>query len=252
MVDAHTHLDFAEFDADRDAVVARARAAGVATFVVCGSDPDRWDHAAAIARAHGGVAALGIHPWTASGLDADGLAPWLDRLRAWTGPIGEIGLDALWATDDVARANQRRAVREQLALARDRDAVVVLHCVRAYPELLALAVRDGLPRAGGMVHAWSGPPELVPRALALGLHLSFGPMILRDRARKARASVREVPADRLLVETDCPNMLPPGETRGEPSHLPRVVAELAALRGEDPAAIAAITAQNARRLLFGA
>lgn len=248
LVDAHTHLDFPEFDADRGEVVARARAAGVERFAICGSDHERWDHTVAVAHQLGAVACLGVHPWSAAGLDD--AARWVDELRARAPKVvGEIGLDALWAPDDAARDRQRRLFRDQLALARETDAPVVLHCVRAYPELLAWLERDGVPAAGGMVHAWSGPPDQVERALRLGLAVSFGPMVLRDRARKARGSVARVPDDRLLVETDCPNMLPPGETRGEPAHLARVVRELATLRGQQAEHVGQVTAANASRVL---
>jgi TatD DNase family protein len=251
VIDAHTHLDFPEFDPDRDAVLARARAEGVDGFVICGSVHQRWDDTVALAGRIGAIAVLGVHPWSAAELDPDALAPWLADLRGrQLVAVGEIGLDALWARTDEARANQRRAFRDQLALARERDRPVVVHCVRAYPELLAILERDGAPRAGGMMHAWSGPPDQVERALRLGLHVSFGPMVLRDRARKARQSVPRVPDERLLIETDCPNMLPPGETRGEPAHLPRVAREIAALRGQDVARVAAVTASNARALLW--
>lgn len=251
LVDAHTHLDFAEFDPDRAEVIARARAAGVERLVICGSDHERWDKTEALAGRIGAVAALGVHPWSAASMDEVEQARWVRDLRARRlVAVGEIGLDALWARDDAARLNQRRVFRDQLALARERDLPIVVHCVRAYPELLVILERDGVPQAGGMMHAWSGPPDLVPRALALGLYLSFGPMILRERARKARGSVREVPGERLLVETDCPNMLPPGEIRGEPAHLVRVIAEVAALRSVSPGHVGAVTAQNAARL-FG-
>lgn len=254
LVDAHTHLDFDRFDADRDDVVARARAAGVAWWVICGSDHERWDRTEQIARATGGRAVLGVHPWSAAELGEDGLASWLAALRSRGGAaldaVGEIGLDALWYRDDRARSAQRAAFRDQLDLARTRRVPVVLHCVRAYPELLAIVERDGPSDGGGMVHAWSGPPDQVDRALRLGLHVSFGPLVLRDRARKARASVARVPDDRLLVETDCPDMRPPGAERGEPADLVQVVAEVARLRGQPVDHVGAITAANARRL-FG-
>lgn len=238
LADAHTHLDFPEFDGDRDATVARARAAGVARWVICGSRHERWDDTERIAAATNGIAVLGIHPWSAAGLD---LRPWLAELRVRPlRGIGEIGLDTLHPGGE----DQRRVLRDQLALARERDLPVVLHCVRAYPELLAILERDGLPRAGGMAHAWSGPADQVERALRLGLHVSFGPMVLHDRAKKARASVPRVPDDRLLVETDCPNMKAPGVIRGEPAHLPRVVDGVAALRGQTAGHVGEITARN--------
>lgn len=250
LVDAHTHLDFEEFDRDRDEVVARARQAGVDSWVLCGSIHESWDRTERIAKQTGGLAVLGVHPWFAAELDKDALQPWLEDLsRRSLVALGEFGLDILYARTEQAHTNQRHAMRAQLALARERDLPVVLHCVRAYPELLAILERDGVPRAGGMMHAWSGPPDQVERALRLGLHVSFGPLILRDRARKARQSVPLVPDERLLVETDCPNGMPPGETRGEPAHLVQVIAGLAELRAQSFEYLGRITSDNVLRLL---
>lgn len=247
--DAHTHLDFAVFDLDRAEVVAQARAAGVDGFTIAGSDHDGWDRTAAIARSIGAVAMFGVHPWETPALDEAALAPYLaDLARRPADGIGEIGLDALHAKTDGARARQRGALRAQLAIARDRDLPVAFHGVRAWPELLRIVAHDGLPRAGGMVHAWSGPPELIARCVELDMYVSIGPLVLRDRARKTRGSVAAIPVDRLLLETDCPDMKPPGAARGEPFHLLLVAAEVAALRGVDPVDLVAQTGANARRL----
>jgi TatD DNase family protein len=246
--DTHTHLDFSAFDADRQEVVARARAAGVASWLIADSDHDDWDRTERIARETGGIAALGVHPW--SDVDASTLDRCLRDLRRRSPDvIGEIGLDALHARDADVRQRQRRSFRAQLDLARELERPVVLHCVRAYPEMLAILRRDGLPRAGGIVHAWSGPADAIEGALALGLYVAFGPLILRDRARKARASVRRVPLDRLLLETDCPNMAPLGKARGEPADLVAVLEGVAALREESRGQIWAAAAANARTVL---
>lgn len=247
--DAHTHLDFSEFDADRADVVRRAHAAGVGSWIIAGSDPERWDHTSTIAAETGGHAIFGVHPWETPGLSAAALRPYLDDLvaRPMVG-LGEIGLDALHAKTATERTNQREGLRAQLAIARSRDLPVAFHCVRAWPELLVLLERDGLPKGGGMMHAWSGPPELVARCLSLGLHVSFAPLVLNDRAKKSRASVVHVPDERLLIETDCPNMKPRGEVRGEPAHLVLVAAEVARLRGVSADHVLAVTERNARGL----
>lgn len=233
--DAHTHLDSSAFDDDRDAVVARARGAGVDGWVVVGSTPSLWDKTAAVAAETGGVAIYGIHPWDTAHWTREQLDPHLADLhqRPMAG-LGEIGLDALHTPDDACRTRQRTAMREQLAIARQRDLPVAFHGVRAWPELLKILVDDGLPRAGGMVHAWSGPPELIDRAIALGLHVSFGPLVLNPRAKKARNSVARVPERWLLLETDCPDGKPHGEARGEPAHLLEVAKEVAKLRDVAP------------------
>lgn len=247
LVDAHNHLDAPAFDADRSTVIEAARRRGVAWWVICGADPRQWDETLRIADQTGGIAALGVHPWSADSAEEAELDRWLGALSSRPLRIvGEIGLDRLRSE---GWERQRRAFREQLALARERALPVVLHCVRAYPELLAIVEADGGSPAGGVVHGWSGPPDQVARAVRLGLSVSFGPLVLRDRARKARASVPLVPDDRLLVETDCPDMAPPGASRGEPSDLLAVAEAVAALRGCALDRIAAVTRANAERLV---
>lgn len=241
LVDAHTHLDFPAFDEDRAAVLERARAAGVETVVVCGSDPERWDLLATLPV----VSFLGIHPWLAAELgDADRAALLAELVSRRPRGVGEIGLDRLHAPTPAHWDRQVRALREQLALAREWNVPVQLHGVRAWPELLTVARDDGLPAAGGVAHAWSGAPDQLARAVRLGLKVSFGPLILYDRARKARQSAVAVPLGHLLVETDCPDMKPPGCARGEPAHLVEVLRGLAELRGERPEDLARATTLN--------
>lgn len=247
--DAHIHLDHVDYDADRDDVIARAHATGVEGWTVVGSDPARWDLAVSLARATCAPVACGVHPWQAPDLDEAALQSLLARLVSLpVQAIGEFGLDALWAPTPLARERQRSAVRHQLALARERGLPVVFHAVRAVPELLTLAERDGVPDCGGQWHAWSGPPDQIGRALALGHAISFGPLVLRDRAMRARKSVPLVPLDRLLVETDGPSMAPIGVVRGEMAHIHDVIREVAALRGESVHVVEAATQDNARRL----
>ncbi|MCB9664592.1 MAG: TatD family hydrolase [Alphaproteobacteria bacterium] len=248
-VDAHTHLDDARFDADREAVWARARAAGITGAVIAAADPRDWDRVEAVATSLGLAWTLGVHPWWVPELDADARAAALQALAARPTPhgIGETGLDHHRARTPEARAAQLDLLRAHLALARERDVPVVLHCVRAYPELLRVLAQDGLPAAGGMVHAWSGPAALVDEAVARGLHVSVGAPVTRS-AEVAAAAVR-VPAHRLLLETDCPDQPLVRGTRGEPVHLLDVAERVAALRGE-PADLVLARAADAARTLF--
>lgn len=259
MIDAHCHLDDPRLAPDLDAVLARARAAGVRGCVVAGVDPDGWRAQTELARQVPGVAVTyGVHPRVAAEATDGALDAMLAALdeavrgggHARPVGLGEVGLDA-WSKDLRATLDrQERAMRAQLALARDVDLPVVLHILRAHGRALELLRADGVPRSGGMVHCYSGPAELVPDYLALGLHVSFAGPVTWPDAAKAAAAARAVPVDRLLVETDAPD-LPPVPHRGErnePAYLPHVVAAVAAARGEDPAEVAATTAANARRL----
>ena len=250
-IDAHTHLDLPAFDADRAAVLQRARDVGIAGCVICAADPTRWDDTEAIARAHGLPFTLGVHPWWEAALSGDAVDALLGDLAARPTPhgIGETGLDFARATTPDARQRQAATTRAHLALARDRDVPVVLHVVRAYPQLLALLSRDPLPAAGGMVHSWSGDVSFVAPAVRRGLSLSFSPAILRsDRLRAACAAV---PDDRLLIETDAPDQPATPGTRGEPADLWRVAHAVADARGQTVDHVVRVTADNARRLFPG-
>lgn len=246
--DAHTHLDAPAFDADRDDVLSRARTAGLIGAVICAADPARWDDTVAVARAHGLHWTLGLHPWWEADLDDEAVEQALDALRGRPTPhgIGETGLDFARARDPDARHRQQRVTAAHLALARERDVPVVLHVVRAYPQLLALLSRHPLPPAGGMVHSWSGSPDVVAPALRRGLSLSFSSAV--TRSERLQQAVQQVPDDRLLLETDCPDQpLRPG-TRGEPVDLLETAAFVADLRGQDVGHVLEITTRNAQAL----
>ncbi|MEM6926668.1 MAG: TatD family hydrolase [Myxococcota bacterium] len=248
MIDAHNHLDFEDFDADRASVVAQAREQGVVGWILAGTHPDTWTRTRTVATSTGGVALLGVHPgWARDITDWDAV---IAELEAAAPPgIGEIGLDR---RVDADLDWQTTGLRAQLALARALDRPVAFHSVGAYPEHLATVRRDGLPAAGGMIHRWSGPPDRVPEAMALGLSLSFGLAITNPHAPRQMASARAVTLDRLLIETDCPDQAPRGldRTRGAPADLARVAAAVAGARKEDVATVVHATHANTARL-FG-
>jgi TatD DNase family protein len=180
----------------------------------------------------------GLHPWT---LGPDRLDLALDDLvRRLPGAVavGELGLDARRGPPAPA---QRAAVRAQLALARERDLPVVLHCVRAHAELQAILRADGLPRRGGLLHGFRGGVELAQAWTALGLHLGVGPAALRRPTPDQAEALGSAPGRWLLTETDAE---PGGDA------LPAVVAALARLRGEPPDAVGD-RAAAAAAALFG-
>jgi TatD DNase family protein len=260
LLDSHCHLDDPRFADDVGAVLERARAAAVQGFVVAGYGPERWPAQAALAVAHPDVVVtFGLHPWLVAGDAPDTpLAPWLEKLaRALDGglgvrpvALGELGLDRGPRVEAGALERQREALRAQLAMARERDLPVVLHVVRAHGQVLEVLRSDGLPDAGGMVHGFTGAPEVAAEYVALGLFVSFGGAVTRPRAKKARRAAAEVPAERLLLETDSPDQ-PPHEragARNEPAFLVDIAAAVAHLRGQPAQQVAEGAAANARRL----
>ncbi len=251
MFDAHNHLQFVEFDADRDAVLAAAATAGVTGMVLAGYDAGRESTAAELARQPGIGATAGLHPWAVADCDLDAE---LARLAALDfSPfcaLGELGLDWVRATTAEQRSNQLWAFRAQLALARELNLPVVLHCVGAYDDLIGWLRRDGLPARGGMVHSFWGSAVHVHRMVDLGLHLSVGTQITRARRSGLVRGLVDVGTRWLLVETDAPSRPPRGvETgRNEPGFLGHVVDALADCLGLDPHVVASATERNARAL----
>ncbi len=252
MIDAHCHLDFERFDADREALLAAARAVGVRRWLCAGVRPGDWDRQAALEAAEDGVAScFGIHPHVAARMGADDLAAAMDALAARARlAVGETGLDGSRYVPRGSHEAQFEAFRAQLALARERDLPVVLHVLQAHGATLDVLERDGVPAAGGMVHSYSGSAELVARYEKLGLYVSFSGSITRPGAKKVRAAAMATSPDRLLVETDCPDQVPTGVVGGRnlPEYLPRIVKSVAAARDEPWEDVARRTAENAARL----
>ncbi len=256
MIDSHCHLDGTAFEADRDAVLRRAREAGVTDLVVPAVAPDGWLGLLGLSAAEPGVhAGLGIHPQALPELppgDDDRHLAELDVLlgRGGAVAVGECGLDGPSIADGAGLDRQEAVLRGHLALARRHRLPVILHCLRAHEPMLALLEREGLPEAGGVLHSFSGSAEQAQPFAALGLHFSFAGPLTYEGARKPVAAARAVPRERLLVETDAPDQTPRPlhRTRNEPANLPLVVSALAAALGVTADEAGALTAGNARRL----
>lgn len=258
-IDAHAHLDDAAFDADRAEVLARASAVGVTGHVCAGVDPASWARQRSLAREVRSVVwTAGLHPCVAATASTAAAVAALEALPdAFTGPfaavaIGETGLDTRFCERETLDA-QLVVFRSSLAVARALDRPVVLHLngKGTHARGLALLRADGLPRAGGMVHACSASAEAVADYLALGLFISFAGTVCRPEARRVHEAARRVPGERLLAETDAPDLSPPGAPRrNEPAALWRIGCALAALRNE-PTELVLDRSAAACRELFG-
>ena len=261
LVDAHCHLDLPAFASDRAAVWERARARHVTRAVVPSMRPDTWRATLDCALPGERVVALGIHPHALLTLPRAALDRGLKDLAATAQAhrdrvvaIGECGLDASLDPAGVDPLLQRHVFMAQVAVAAELDLPLVLHVVRSHALALALLKTVPLPSRPGMVHSYSGGPELVRAWTALGFHLSFGGAVTRPRARAPVDSVKAVPDNRLLVETDSPDQLPTGvdrsDRRCEPCDLPVIVRSVAAFRTQSVEHVAEVTTANARAL-FG-
>lgn len=249
-IDSHVHLDAAEFDGDRDAVLARARAAGVDGFVAPAVDAAGWRGLAAIAAANPDVyPAFGLHPMYLAEHRPEHLAA-LERTIADARPIavGECGLDHF--VEGLDRDLQREYFVRQLEIARAARLPVIVHARRAVDAVIACLRRAR--GVGGVIHSFPGSLEQARQLHDLGFLVGFGGPVTYERARRLRAVVAAVPLGQLLIETDAPDQ-PPTTRRGqrnEPARLIEVAEAIAALRGIAVAELFAATDGNARRL-FG-
>jgi TatD DNase family protein len=241
MTDTHAHLDACAEPAE--ALVARARSAGVERIVAVGSGLDSCQKTLAITgRARGVWAALGIHPHQAADPDAERLGELRELLADGRAvAVGETGLD--FYRDYAPRERQRELFRRQLELAGHLGKTVVVHTREAEEETaVALERFDGTV----VLHCFSSP-ELLPVALERGYYVSFAGNVTYPKAEELREAARRIPADRLLAETDSP-YLSPQPRRGrpnEPANVVHTVVALAEARGEDPEAFAARLEANA-------
>ena len=255
-LDSHCHVGASEFDADREAVLARAWEGGLEALVAIGSGYGLAGHAGALALAAADArvfATAGVHPHDAAELDAAGraeIAGWLARPRVVA--VGECGLDYHYMRSP--REAQREALAWQLALARERELPVSLH-VRgdapdAFAELLELWRSEGRGALEGVLHCYTGTLAFARRALDAGLLVSFSGILTFRRDRGLREVAKALPLDRLLVETDAPLLAPEGlrGRRNEPVHVAKVGAVLAELHGVALEEVARATTRNARRL----
>lgn len=249
IIDTHIHLDAPEFAADRDAVLAAARAAGVRRFVVPAVTPATFAPIARLAAAHADIAPCwGLHPLYVERLEADAL----DRLRqqiAAQRPValGEIGLDAYPGAPDFTR--QQEIFRAQLELAREHALPVVLHVRRAVETVLQLVKKT--PPPGGIVHAFNGSPEQARQFLDLGFRLGFGGAMTYSGSLRIRTLAATLPPEAIVLETDAPD-IPPAWANGqrtEPAWIARYAQTLADLRKAPFEDILRQTTENARAAL---
>lgn len=248
LVDSHCHLDFPDFAAERDAVIARARAAGVGAMLTIGTRLDEFPAVQAIAETYDDVwCSVGAHPHEA----ADHAAATAVELAALAAHprvvgIGETGLD--YHYDHSPREVQQLVFRNHIAAARLSGLPLIIHAREADDDVARMLRGEGAP--SGVLHCFSSGRGLAEAALDLGFYISISGIVTFRNAEELRAIVREVPLDRLLVETDAPYLapVPYRGRRNEPAYVAATAAAVAALKGIEPAQLAAATTENFFRL----
>jgi TatD DNase family protein len=249
LIDTHCHLDVAEFDPDRQAVLARARANGVTAIVVPGVIAPGWDYLWRFCAGESDLyPALGLHPVYLDRHQEGDLAA-LEKFLAERRPVavGEIGLD--YFVTGLDRQRQQALFEAQLELARDARLPVILHVRKAHDPVLATLRRIRVP--GGIAHAYNGSLQQARQYLDLGFKLGFGGMLTYERSRRLRLLARELPAEAIVLETDAPDLTVAQHRglRNSPEYLPHCLAALAEARGESREDLARQTSANARAVL---
>ena len=243
---SHCHLQDDRIFADAEAIIARAREAGVRSILCCGSSESDWETVKVLSLRYSEIIpAFGIHPWYAK----ERTSEWLSKLESLlmefpAAAIGEIGLDH--ALDERNDDDGKSVFEAQLKVAEKLERPVSIHCRKAWAALAEILARQGVPN-GGVIHSFSGGPDLVRQFEKMGVSISFSGSITHDRNKRGRAAAVVVSEDRLLIETDSPDISPRGIGVGknEPANLLKVAETLAELRGTTAEAIAEMTYGNA-------
>ena len=251
LIDSHAHIQLDRFDPDREAVLERAQEAGVHAILVIGFDLDTSRGAIALAEKHDQIyATVGMHPHDATDLDDETVRIFRDfAAHPKVVALGEMGLD--YYRDLSPRPVQKAAFERQLDLAEELALPIVIHNREAYHDILPiLQARRG--RTRGVMHCFSGDVEIMQQSLALGFFIGIGGPVTYRKSDALQEVAREVPADALLVETDCPWLAPQFRRgkRNEPAYVRATAEKIAELRDISLKEISEITTRNFERLFF--
>ncbi|HET7657298.1 MAG TPA: TatD family hydrolase [Bacillales bacterium] len=252
LFDTHTHVNIDQFDEDRTEVIERARAAGVSKMIVVGFDNETIDGAMALAETYDFIyAAVGWHP-----VDAiDATEKDFQRLEQLAShpkvvALGEMGLDYHW--DKSPKDVQIEVFKRQIELAKQVRLPIIIHNREATSDIIEVLKEQNAAAVGGIMHCYSAGLEEARECLDMNFYISFGGPVTFKNAKLPKEVAKEIPLDRLLVETDCP-FLSPHPYRGkrnEPERVKLIAEKIAELKEMDYEELAQITFDNARRL-FG-
>ena len=253
IIDTHVHLDDPRYEEDFDAVMSRAEEAGVQRFIIPGADADTLGRALFLAERYDHIYfAVGTHPYDLEKHDGLDYAAYLSHPKCVA--VGECGLDYYrleGSPDEKAaeKAEQQRIFREQIRLAKRFRKPLIVHIRDASSDSKAILLEEGAGEVGGVLHCYNADSQLLSLA-GENFYFGIGGVLTFKNARRLVEVLPEIPPERLLVETDGPYLTPHPHRgkRNEPLYTTLVVEKMAELLGGDPAAIAALTTENARRL----
>jgi TatD DNase family protein len=255
LIDSHAHIDFPQFAEDREAMLDRARAAGVTTLLAIGTGPgpEKLDSALPLAEQHDWIyATVGIHPHEAEQVTPQHLEQLAvlakhEKVIAW----GEIGLDYFY--DHSPRHVQQRIFREQMALAQQAKLPIIIHCRDAWSDCLNLLEEAWRPTGlGGILHCFTSTLEDARRGIEMGFLVSFAGNSTYPKTQNIRDVAKALPLENILIETDAPYLAPQAYRgkRNEPAYVAEVARTLASVRNLSPEELAAATSESFRRF-FG-
>ena len=246
-IDTHCHLDLPPLSSDLPQILRRAVAAGVVQFICPGVAPAGWKGIASTAAANSSISpAFGIHPLHICGCPDDSLAE-LEKYLPDAVAIGETGLD--YTDRDCDRLLQQDIFRRHLRLAGKYSLPIIIHCRRAFADLLRILAEESA-RTGGVMHAFSGSVETARECIALGLKIGIAGPVTWSGAVKPVQVVRDIPLEHLLLETDSPDLTPQAYrgSMNEPAFLLAVAEKVAAIKGFTLEDVALATTLNVQRI----
>ena len=250
-IDSHAHIQIDQFNSDRDAVLQRALDVGVSNILIIGIDVETSQKAVELAEKHENIyASVGMHPHSATELTDDILSTFrvqLDHPKVIA--LGEIGLD--YYRNLSPHEIQKDAFEKQLNLAEEMNTPIIIHNRDAYADILPiLEKRQG--KINGVLHCFTGNIELMQRSIDIGFHIGIGGIVTYPNAKDVQAVAKQIPLERLLIETDCPWLTPQFRRgkRNEPSYVPAIAKKIAELRNSTTEEIGVVTTNNFNTL-FG-
>ncbi|MCM3064678.1 TatD family hydrolase [Bacillus altitudinis] len=250
LFDTHAHLNAEQYNEDLEQVIERAKSEKVEKIVVVGFDRPTITRAMELIEAYDFMyAAIGWHPVDAIDMTDEDLA-WIKELSQHEKvvAIGEMGLDYYW--DKSPKDVQKEVFRRQIALAKEVNLPIIIHNRDATEDVVTILKEERAAEVGGIMHCFTGSLEIAKACMEMNFYISFGGPVTFKNAKKPKEVVKDIPSDRLLIETDCPYLTPAPfrGKRNEPSYVKYIAEQIAELREISFEELAALTTENAKKV----
>jgi len=250
LFDTHAHLNAEQYNEDLEQVIERAKSEKVEKIVVVGFDRPTITRAMELIEAYDFIyAAIGWHPVDAIDMTDEDL-DWIKKLSEHQKvvAIGEMGLDYYW--DKSPKDVQKEVFRRQIALAKEVNLPIIIHNRDATEDVVTILKEEGAAEVGGIMHCFTGSLETAKACMEMNFYISFGGPVTFKNAKKTKEVVKDIPSDRILIETDCPYLTPTPfrGKRNEPSYVKYIAEQIAELREMSFEELAALTTENAKKV----